>query len=341
MKKALTLLGLVSLLAIASTASADDLLWPMKLSPELTSKFCDYRAGHFHSGLDIRTQGRTGIPIYAVGDGHIYRASVTFRGYGKALYLMLNDGKIAVFGHLSDFTPPVRDRIWSAQMKDSKYTQDLFFTPGEFPVRKGELIAHSGASGSGAPHLHFEIRSPQNNPVNPLGYGVNIVDKSAPRFDYLAVRYYVHGFDHGDPCEFEFIPAVKSKAGNRYNISDTLISDESLVLSVSGGDLVGGPGFLYGFFGLGLYVDDSLAFEMNSDSLSFVSTRQLNYIRDLENIRYFSSRKKTDNDANIFYRLFVPPGARQFFWKENSDGAGILPPRQIPGSVRQVRVLGL
>ncbi len=321
-----------------SSAPAGELLWPMKLTPELTSKFCDYRGGHFHSGLDIRTQGKTGFPIYAVDDGYVYRAAVSFRGYGKALYLKLKDNRIAVFGHLSDFTPSLRERIRATQMKESKYAQDLFFTTSEFPVKRGEVIAYSGATGSGAPHLHFEIRSSGNNPINPLGAGVDIPDRSAPIFDDLGIRYYRPGFDFGDPCELEFVPAVKAKVGGAYTIPDTLISDGPLVLSVSGGDRIGGPGFLYGFYGLQLFIDDSLAYEMDSDSLSFNTTRQLNYIRDNELIRLYGSRNKTDNDANIFYRLVVPPGSRQFFWNDNSDRAGVISENRQSDGIMQIKI---
>ena len=90
--------ALALILATASIAFAQtDYIWPIKLAPDLSSRFCDHRNGHFHAGLDIRTKGRSGYRIYAVGNGYIYRISIAHNGYGKALYLRLEDGKIVSY----------------------------------------------------------------------------------------------------------------------------------------------------------------------------------------------------------------------------------------------------
>ncbi len=236
-KKSMLLIG-IFITALASSAFAGDYIWPLKLRPELTSKFCDYRAGHFHGGLDLRTGGQIGVPVYAIDDGYVWRVVTSFRGYGKALYIKLKDDRIIVFGHLSDYFNLLDDRIFTAQMKDKKYDQDLYFTPGEFPVRKGQQIALSGESGTGAPHLHFEMRSPLNNPINPLESGYGITDKIPPEFDYLAVRYYQGDFNPVSPCEIEFLPISKSKDGKYYSLTDTIISNDVIALAVAGGDRI-------------------------------------------------------------------------------------------------------
>jgi hypothetical protein len=316
-------------------------LWPMKISPELTSKFCDYRSGHFHSGLDIRTRGKTGFRLYAIDDGYVFRAVTSFRGYGKALYLKLPDGRIVVYGHMSGFTEGVENRILAEQLKSKKYSQDLYFTRLELPVRRGDVVGYSGESGSGAPHLHFEIRSPENNPINPLLAGMKVADTRAPEFHRLAVKYFEAGYlptGSYDNHDFhEFLKALDT-GKNIFVIGDTIIGAGQMLFAVSGGDRIAGTGYLYGFYGLRLYIEDSLTFEMNSDSLAFANTRQLSYIRDLESIRIFEDRKKLDNDADIFFRLYVPPLSRQFFWPGQMVNAGIVEPTRMPGRVRRVRV---
>jgi hypothetical protein len=328
----------ILVITLASSAFAGDYIWPMKLRPELTSKFCDYRAGHFHGGLDLRTGGRIGVPVYAIDDGYVWRVATSFRGYGKALYIKLKDDKIIVFGHLSDYFNSLDDRIFAAQMKDKKYDQDLYFTPGEFPVKKGQQIALSGESGTGAPHLHFEMRSPLNNPINPLESGYNVTDKIPPEFDYLAIRYYKGDFNPADPYEIEFLPISKSRDGKYYTIADTIMGDDYIALAVAGGDRIDGSGFFYGYYGLSLLVNDSLLFRMKSDSLSYNTTRQLNYVRDLELIRLFAKKTKTDNDLGIFYRLYVPPKSNQYFWPGFYDNSGIIIQDGNPGSVRKITV---
>ena len=58
----------------------------------LSGNFGELRTDHFHSGVDFKTQGVVGKPIRCVADGYICRASVTPGGYGKALYVMHDNG---------------------------------------------------------------------------------------------------------------------------------------------------------------------------------------------------------------------------------------------------------
>jgi hypothetical protein len=317
-------------------------LWPMKIKAELTSKFCDYRAGHFHGGLDIRTQGRTGLRVYAVESGHIYRVVTSFKGYGKAIYLRLHDNRIVVYGHLKRFADIVENRVFSAQMKSRRYYQDLYFTPTEFRVKNGELIGYSGETGAGAPHLHFEIRSPDNNPINPLLTGLHVGDSRPPEIHRLALKYFKPGYlPDGSIENYELTELLTParQAEGEYIIKDTVVSDGQIALAVSGGDKIADQGYLYGFYGLKLAVDDSLLFEMRSDSLSYASTRQLNYVRDFELIRLYKDVEKHDNDANIFYRLYVPSLSRQYFWPGYHFNSGIVEAAPEAGAVRKVTVL--
>jgi hypothetical protein len=257
-------------------------------------------------------------------------------GYGKALYLHLNNGKIVVYGHLLSLGEELDEYIRKKQMKDKKYFQNIFFEPGERPVKKGQQLGLTGASGSGASHLHFEIRSAKNLPINPLKAGFSITDSSPPVFEKLAVRYYDNGFAPGNPCKIEFTEIERE--GEKYVIRDTLIGTGELALAVSGGDRIDGKKFVYGYYGLKMFVDDSLVFVMNSDSISYETTGQIDYVRDLELHSIAGSRRDKDNDKDIFYRLYVPPGANQYFWSEFRDYDGIIKMPGSPGEIRQVRI---
>lgn len=340
MKCTLSCVALAFFLANACTVRGDaDYRWPMKLKPELTSRFCDYRTGHFHAGVDIRTKGKTGYRVYAVDDGYIYRVIASYKGYGKGLYLKLKDGRIVVYGHLSKFEDRLNEEIRKLQMSSKRYDHNLFFTPDQYPVVKGQVIGYSGLSGAKAPHLHFEIRSEGNNPLNPLKFGFPFGDNRRPVFEKLAIRHYASGFAPGNPCDIEIINVDRGNDPGEYVISDTIVGTGYMALAVSGGDLVDGKGFLYGFYSLKLLVDDSIVFSMSCDSITYETTGQFEYIRDMELTRIVGHRKTEDNDENIFYRLYIPPRNRQYFWDGNLSGSGVIPESDSAGQIRRVRIV--
>ncbi|MGQ0722452.1 MAG: hypothetical protein ACT4PE_12900 [Candidatus Eiseniibacteriota bacterium] len=175
---------LVFLLLSAGRAVAADgdagLLWPTDASRCVTSGFCEFRPGHFHSGIDISTGGRVGFSCFAAADGDIVRARVSCRGYGRALYLRLADGRTVTYAHLSAFSGALADTILARQLAQGSAYLDLEFPPGAFPVERGDVIARTGQSGAGVPHLHVEVRDPSERPMDPLFHGFAAADRAAP-----------------------------------------------------------------------------------------------------------------------------------------------------------------
>ena len=108
----------------------------------------------------MKTKGTVGHPIYAISDGHISRIVSNFAGFGKALYLKLDDGNTAVYAHLNKFTPLLERRLKRQQKKSGSYFTNIYPKPNEFIFKKGDIIAYSGNTGfSFGPHLHFELRN--------------------------------------------------------------------------------------------------------------------------------------------------------------------------------------
>ena len=58
---------------------------PVDFPITLAGGFGDVRKNHFHSGLDVRTGGEEGKPVYAIADGTISRINISSTGFGKAL----------------------------------------------------------------------------------------------------------------------------------------------------------------------------------------------------------------------------------------------------------------
>lgn len=155
---------------------------PLSITLSLSGTFGELRNNHFHSGIDIRTEGRQGIPVMATANGTISRIKVSSTGFGKVLYIDHPDGYTSVYAHLYCFMSPLDCIIDSLQNVQQNFEVELFPDSMKFPVRKGQIIGWSGSSGgSEAPHLHFEIRDRKSEePMNPLLFGFDVKDSNAP-----------------------------------------------------------------------------------------------------------------------------------------------------------------
>lgn len=144
--------------------------WPVPVDPpQITATFMEARTGGYHTGLDIRTMGRTGLPVSTPLDGSVVRVRTSPEGYGKAVYLDVGDGRTLVFAHLSAFADPIQERIVARQAVTREYAQQIYLEPGEVTFDVGDVIALSGDTGTGAPHLHFEVRD-GDVPINPIDF---------------------------------------------------------------------------------------------------------------------------------------------------------------------------
>ncbi|MGB6153185.1 MAG: M23 family metallopeptidase [Pricia sp.] len=160
---------------------------PMDIPLVLAGTFGELRSNHFHSGIDIKTQQREGLPIYAIGEGSVVRIKIAHWGYGKVLYVAHTNGYTSVYGHLQKFAPEIEAYIKKVQYQKKSYEVEVFPDLGEVKVEKGQVIAYGGnTGGSSGPHLHFEIRSSiSEKPTNPLLYGFEVRDATNPVLNNL------------------------------------------------------------------------------------------------------------------------------------------------------------
>jgi len=162
---------------------------PVKIPLSLSANFGELRVDHFHSGLDIKTQGVTGKEIVAAASGYVYRISISPGGFGRALYLRHPEGYSTVYGHLDRFTPEIEEYVVSRQYEEKSFMITLWPPKDRFIFNQGDLIAYSGNSGSSSgPHLHYEIRkSNGEQPVNPLLFEFGIEDDYKPVIEKLII----------------------------------------------------------------------------------------------------------------------------------------------------------
>jgi hypothetical protein len=327
------LIWLAFMLMPSAQLFAQQYLWPLKLEPDIASRFGDCRSGHWHSGIDCRTQGQTGFKVYAIENGYIFKVRTGFWGYGKSLYLKLNDGNLIVFGHLQGFTPEIDRFVYNQQMNQKKYYQEIEFTPTQFPVRKGDVVAISGQTGVGFPHLHMEIRDKDNIPINPQKSFYHLDDNSSPVIVRLAVKRFIdYGINNYHDTEFLNIVG----RGGDYQVADTVAIYGQAAFSINAYDQ--GSGFSYGIYRGSLSIDGDEIFAFSRDSLNYLTGSQISYVNDNELQTLAGNQGNSDDDRATFYRLYCQPYDNQTFYGSYRFPDGVVDSDNLDNYVHKIQI---
>jgi len=290
-----------SLLSAQNIPANDSFTAPLKPPFLFSGNFGELRPSHFHSGLDFRTRGQTGLTVFAVKDGYISRIGVSPVGYGNALYMNHPDGTTSVYGHLERFYPRLQEYVKEKQYDRESFTVNITLSPDEFLFKKGDIIAWSGNSGSsGGPHLHFEIRNTQSERAyNPIFYIPGIKDNSAPKITALFVYPVTAGSNVGqehNKKRFETIP-VPGGYRLKYNLPIELYG--KIGFGIQAEDFFSGVGLKCGIYSATLFCDGKQVFGFEMDNFSFDQTRYANSQADYE--EYLKSKRWVQ-------RLYRQPG---------------------------------
>ena len=175
------------ILSLLTTAHTENYHWPMDAPPALTSTFGEYRGGRLHAAIDLKTYGKEGYPVTAIADGYVWRVRTSPWGYGRVVYVQLDNGKFALWAHLSGFSKRIEKYVQQEQDRRGTYSVNLYFRPDQIPVKRGEIVGYSGSTGIGVPHLHFELRDAKHRPINPLLHGFDIKDTLPPTIQAIGL----------------------------------------------------------------------------------------------------------------------------------------------------------
>ena len=290
--------------------------FPMDYSdPAVSGTFGELRGNHFHSGLDIKTGGSVGHKVSAIEDGYIFRLKVSPWGFGQAVYLRHPDGKFSVYAHLNGFTDEVEQFIYQKQYASKSYDQEIYLSKNRFPVKKGQVIGYSGNSGSSTgPHLHFEIRDPDERILNPLNfYRKNRVrDSQSPIIQTIGIE----AMDANSRVEGEFQKATYTPEGGNgnYTIPGTIQISGKVGLEYHAYDLLDAAGNHCGINYAKLFVDDELVYEFTLDRFSFDEKKYINVHFD-----YRHWKRKSQK----FQKCYVEPG-NEFSAYKNMKNRGVI-----------------
>ena len=166
MYKFVAILACLFLAMPAITSAADTvraITFPVDGAVTYTDDFGEPRGGgRTHEGIDLMGEHMT--PLVAAVDGYISYITIPEASWGYGLVIKDSEGWEYWYLHINNDTPGT---------DDGRGGLEHAFAPGisrGARVAAGQLVAWMGYSGNAenvGHHLHFEIRQPDDTPVNP------------------------------------------------------------------------------------------------------------------------------------------------------------------------------
>ena len=249
---------------------------PMNIKMELVSNFGELRTNHWHMGLDIRTQQRENLPVYASADGYISEISVSAFGFGRAIYINHPNGLTTLYAHLNNFEPKLHQWVIDQQYEGESWETRLQLPPNLFPVKKGDLLAYSGnTGGSQGPHVHFEIRDTETTKcLNPLLFKFPIPDAVPPQL----IRLAMYDRNKSTYAQSPQLIAVQKTGANYTLASGSLlkVSSDKISFALGAVDRFTGVANPNGIYSARIEMDGVLQSEFVLDSIDYNETRYMN-----------------------------------------------------------------
>ncbi|MDF1671934.1 MAG: M23 family metallopeptidase [Vicingaceae bacterium] len=306
------------LLVIGFNISAQDTIpknyfrSPLGIPLFLAGNFGELRSNHFHSGLDMKTQGKEGFRIYAAADGYVSRIKISPWGYGKTIYIDHPNGYTTVYAHLKGFSGDIAKETKKYQYQKESWEIDWYPADTLMKVKKGDVIAISGnTGGSGGPHLHFEIRETlSEHPVNPLLFGFEIKDNIKPIIRSITLTPLNDTSYVNNKNIMQRFIVTGANGVYRLKYSTPINAYGEIGIGIETIDKLNGYGNRNGIYTIELQREKETIFKSEMKKFSFDQSRALNSLIDYE---YYLKKKVR------FQRSYIEPNNQLSIYAEHKN----------------------
>lgn len=249
---------------------------PLDIPMQIQANMGELRPDHWHMGLDIRTNARENLPVYAAAPGYIAAIGVRPGSFGRFIIINHPNGLSTLYAHLNDFFPELENYVREQQRLNESWAIELKFTTSQFPVAKGDFIAYSGnTGGSQGPHLHFEIMDTKTEKrLNPLLFDFPLTDNIPPSILKLAMYDRSRSVYDQSP---RYFPLKRTDSG--YIIPKMPVIKtglQKISFAVQAVDRMNSSGSDDGIFSARLLVDSIPQVQFVLDSISYDDTKFMN-----------------------------------------------------------------
>ncbi len=292
----------------------------------LTGSMGELRSNHFHAGIDIKTDFKIGLPVYCSADGYVSRIRVSSFGYGKVVYVTHPNGLTTVYAHLDKFNDTLAAWVLKKQYELQSFDLDLCVNDNELPVKKGQILARSGNTGSsGGPHLHYEVRDQQERVWNPLLFAFpEIKDNVSPLFDLVAIRTF--GIESRVENEFGKKDFKPLPSGKNCVLSKPITATGDIGIEIKAHDRMNDTHNQYGISCIEVKVNGKETFFHNINSFSFDDGKKIN-----AHIDYATLVSKNQR----FQRCYVTDGNTLGSYKKSSHNGRL---NVLPGMSYKIEI---
>ena len=279
---------------------------------DLAANFGELRPSHWHMGLDIRTNQKENLPVFAAADGYIAHIGIRPQSFGRFIVINHPNGLSTLYGHLNDFFPELEKYVTEQQYKQESWEIEIDFEKNMFPVAKGSFIAFSGnTGGSQGPHLHFEIFDTKTTKrLNPLLFEFSIWDDVPPNLVKLAMYDRNKSVYEQTPVFFYLKNTDSGYIIPRQPVLKT--GWNKISFAIQAYDRLSGSTNPNGIYSAKLYLDDQPQISFVLDSIDYDETVYMNAQIDY---------KYRENGGSFLQHLSQLPGNRGTVYKKiKSDG---------------------